>query len=524
MLEKLMIRINNGNLAQAGRCKKIPGYIVFAVVVGLVMAVPAWANNIQVGNAVLTDQNTTVDYINIRVDISWDNSWRLSGVQAPGNWDAAWVFAKWKVQGSTDWGHCTLSTTDGDHTAPAGSEIDASFTKDNNGTGVFIYRSSAGTGSNNWSDVKLRWNYGTDGMGDNDAVEVRVFAIEMVHVPAGNFYLGDGSSYGTFRRTDSNTPAVINPSPVHVKSENTNFDDAQLEGAGILVDGDGGIDTDGTASVDNPDYPTGYGALYLMKYEISQEQYADFLNTLTSTQDGNRYPGEYGSYRYTISGTIGSRTADAPDRACNWLSWMDGAAYADWSGLRPMTELEFEKASRGTQNAVAGEYAWGNTNIAGSPYTLSNDGSPYEGIATGYATDPTGNASYSTTDGSINGPLRSGIFATNSSSRAEAGASYYGVMEMSGNLQERPVTLGNPAGRGFAGSHGDGLLSANGNATNSDWPGHDGIEVSGAYGSGLRGGDWSSAESFLHVSDRRYAASANASRYSNIGFRAARSP
>ena len=45
--------------------------------------------------------------------------------------------------------------------------------------------------------------------------------------------------------------------------------------------------------------------------------------------------------------------------ACNWLSWADVAAYLDWSGLRPMTELEFEKACRGPNAPVAGEYAWG---------------------------------------------------------------------------------------------------------------------------------------------------------------------
>jgi formylglycine-generating enzyme required for sulfatase activity len=295
---------------------------------------------------------------------------------------------------------------------------------------------------------------------------------------------------------------------------------------------------DGTTAVDNPDYPTGYGAFYCMKYEISQGQYADFLNTLDRAQQNTRTGTDVStdvitnvyvmsdtavvSERNTISCPASGNgttdpivfTAGVPDRACNWISYADGAAYTDWAGLRPMTELEFEKACRGPQVAVAGEYAWGNANIAGSGYTLANDGQPNESIATNYATDPAGNASYDTTDGSINGPLRCGIFATGSSSRAEAGAGYYGVMEMSGNVYERPINLGTTNGRAFTGEHGDGALE-DGDADVSNWP----------WLSGYKGGDWNYSLSRLTVSDRNYASSSTASnRFYSFGFRAVRTP
>jgi formylglycine-generating enzyme required for sulfatase activity len=515
--------------------------IMAFVAVGLVMTAPARANNIQVANVVPVEQDTSADVINIQFDLSWDNSWRVSPAQAPSNWDAAWVFAKWRVQGGTVWNHCTLSTTDLDHTAPAGSEIDASFSKDNDGKGVFIYRSSEGSGSNDWDGVKLLWNYGTDGMGDNDVIEIRVFAIEMVYIPQDTFYLGDGSSYGTFRQTGSNTPVQITTTPVVVKCENTAHDDPQLEGAGILVDGDGGIDMDGTSVVDNTDYPTGYGSFYCMKYELSQGQYTDFLNTLNRIQQNIRTETDVSTDVITdvfvMSGTSGVTnrntiecppngngttdpivfTASAPDRACNFITWADDAAYADWAGLRPMTELEFEKACRGPQSPVAGEYAWGNANIAGSAYTLANDGQPNEGIATNYATDPSGNASYETTVGSIDGPLRCGIFATGSSSRVEAGAGYYGVMEMSGNLFERQITLGTSTGRGFTGAHGDGALE-DGDADVLNWPGTD------AVGSGLRSGAYINLDAILTVSRRDTAARDETGRLWSLGFRAGRTP
>jgi formylglycine-generating enzyme required for sulfatase activity len=476
------------------------------------------------------DQDTSADVISIRFDLSWDNSWRVSPAQAPSNWDAAWVFAKWKVQGGTVWNHCTMSTTDLDHTAPAGSEIDASFSKDNDGKGVFIYRSSEGSGSNDWDGIKLLWNYGTDGMGDNDVIEVRVFAIEMVYIPQGAFYLGDGTSFYTFYDNgNSPNPAYISTAPVNVNA------DGGISGGPIAIDGDGGI-------TGNVDYPTGYNSFYCMKYEISQGQYADFLNTLDRAQQNARTETDVStdvidnvyvmsdtsgiSYRSTIKCPASGNgvtdpivfTAEAPDRACNYLSWSDGAAYADWAGLRPMTELEFEKACRGPQSAVSGEYAWGNANIAGSAYTLSNEGLPTEVIDTNYATDPTGNASYNTTEGSINGPLRCGIFATDSSSRAEAGASYYGVMEMSGNLSEQVVRF-NVAGIGgqFTGAHGDGALE-DGDADVLNWPGTD------AVGSGMRGGNMITISNELSVSYRGSITSQVGFRGLYPGYRAVRTP
>ena len=38
-----------------------------------------------------------------------------------------------------------------------------------------------------------------------------------------------------------------------------------------------------------------------------------------------------------------------------WLSWADSAAYMAWAGLRPMTELEYEKAMRGPRRPVPDE-------------------------------------------------------------------------------------------------------------------------------------------------------------------------
>jgi formylglycine-generating enzyme required for sulfatase activity len=84
-----------------------------------------------------------------------------------------------------------------------------------------------------------------------------------------------------------------------------------------------------------------------------------------------------------------------------------------------------------------------------------------------------------------------GIFAAHASNsgRITAGATYWGIMEMSGNCWERCVTVGRPEGRNFQGTVGDGNLTAAGNATNTDWPGYTaGIGVNKALGCGYRGG------------------------------------
>ena len=71
-------------------------------------------------------------------------------------------------------------------------------------------------------------------------------------------------------------------------------------------------------------------------------------------------------------------------------------------------------------------------------------------------------------------PLRVGIFADSTSTRAAAGATYWGVMNMSDNVFEMCIGLGwNNAswisGRSFQGVHGDGQLEANGRANVAKW-------------------------------------------------------
>jgi hypothetical protein len=148
--------------------------------------------------------------------------------------------------------HCTLHTSG--HTAPTGSTIGAA----SDGKGIFIYRSENGSGTNNWSDLKLRWNYGTDNVADDAIVDVKVFAIEMVYIPQGEFDLFNGESgslYANFNSGDT------------ISSE-----DAISEGSitwSMETDWCGAGTNDGSEGYNaalGANYPKGYKAIYCMKY------------------------------------------------------------------------------------------------------------------------------------------------------------------------------------------------------------------------------------------------------------------
>ena len=59
------------------------------------------------------------------------------------------------------------------------------------------------------------------------------------------------------------------------------------------------------------------------------------------------------------------------DRANNFISWAEATAYASWIGMRPMTEMEFEKSSRGG-GTTAYTYPWGNTAPSTTTYTVDS--------------------------------------------------------------------------------------------------------------------------------------------------------
>ncbi len=460
------------------------------------------ANNLEIGIPLVVERNTSEQYVKVQFDISWDNSWRTSN--APNNYDGIWLFVKYKKVSDGNWYHATLNT-ENNSTGSQGTAATLQIRSD--GVGAMFYRSADGNGTFSSTNVKLCWNYGIDGLDNNiDELvsEYKVFGVEMCYVPEGAFYVGSGGTNHFFTYGSNNLFQITSENALNVGQSN-----GYLWAWGYIE----------TSTIPAA-FPKAYNYFWCMKYEITQEQYSDFLNTLTPSQQANRFPNAFNSYRHFIklvngiygcdgnNNNILNEAEDGQNIACNWLSWADGIAYSDWAGMRPITELEFEKACRGTATPVANEYACGNTTV------IQATGISNSGTATEVTTPANANCVYNSASG-VQGPVRVGNFARAGSSRQCSGASYYGIMELSGNLWERPVTIGNTSGRAFTGVLGDGSLDPSGNSNVTNWPG------TNADGSGCRGGNWgdSSYEHFCWVSDRSLAASTEPDRFFYNGFR-----
>ena len=76
----------------------------------------AFANNVVVSNISLTGQNTGGQFTLVQFNITWENSWRISG--GPSNHDASWVFVKYSTDGGATWRHATLAAPQGIPTPP----------------------------------------------------------------------------------------------------------------------------------------------------------------------------------------------------------------------------------------------------------------------------------------------------------------------------------------------------------------------------------------------------------------------
>jgi formylglycine-generating enzyme required for sulfatase activity len=470
------------------------------------------ANNVVIGG-------TTVVGNDLQFTIQWDNSW--NSATGPSNYDAVWVFVKRQVCGGTQtWDHALLNTSSASHSVTGGVlQVDAVT----DGVGVFIRRSSAGNGNISSSTVTLALQTAAN-LVDN----FQVFGIEMVYIPTGNFIIGDGSSQYGFN-------------PTWITSA--------IQAAGIGNSGNYVCCSWGSDGPLPASYPLGYNAFYSMKYEISQEQYVKYLNSLTFTQQNTRtnispasatgswpiqtafpnngrngirimtpgtavtIPAVYGC-DLNVNGTF-NEAADGQNVACNWLSWSDLMTYLDWSGLRPMTEMEYEKICRGAGvPQVANEYAWGNTNLLqASAGALINAGQGTE-LST---SSGNGLCAY----GPANGPIRCGFAAGAATNRFQAGASYYGVMEMSGNVAEQCVGGDNFDYGFFNGLNGNGTITAGGTFNTANWPTAGGGNAGGI----ARGGHYNSGGGELRISDRSQMTSNwNQSKNPAAGGRGVRTP
>ena len=416
------------------------------------------------------------DALRISVDARWGDSWFESSrppfVTTETSWDALWVFAKYRLGVDGPWQHVRLSRASEQLDQPAGVHVHLGAYDDDamHGPGAFVARASREDDDGVVAVQQIEFLWAVEGQDLPPIADVSLvlIALEMAYVPAGVFVAGGvGEERSAFR--------------------------AERIDEGRVPDGFSAL----------PTWPNGYDAFYAMKYPLTQRQYATFLRSLRDDALDTRFVGP-ADPRLAIAELAGGFGSKLPFVPMHHIGWDDALAYAAWAGLRPLSELEYEKAARGPQGAVADEYAWGSTHI------VHVAGFVAEGLLDERAKDPDGNATFAAL---TQGPIRAGASALPTDDRAGAGAGYYGLLDLSGNTGERVVRL-LPSGNAFDGRHGDGRLEADGHANVPGWPSLDDRATI------VRGGGWRSEPEALRLADR--GGDDDGARHDDVGWRGGR--
>lgn len=519
----------------------------------IVMGLTATANNITVTNVQhLPNAVTNVD--TIRFTISWDNSWRNTGT--PGttqNYDGAWVFVKTRPSCSKDssapaanYNHAWLLNNISAYPAVPGTTLEIGTTdifSSPRAVGIFVYRDGDGAGTFTktvdflWDRASMMAQWGSYNPANQpfipvDGWDIRVYAIEMVKIPQGSFYLGDASgtspngSYCTFGLGNgTSTPtqpfSVNGESAINMGTSAGYLNTRQNYSTGFI--GCSGYAISGLLPAS---FPKGYDAFWVMKYEVTQQQITDMMNSFNRafqydfapTTSTYRTPIQQGtsstSYPYWITGqnptppanpttmyrngcyisktydpnapitfynnlnnvmddpTTWNDIDDGQTIACNYLEPNSSYNYGlwrflDWACLRPITEMEYEKISRtpGAGLPPMLEAPWGLdvTSAANFNYVVNVLNS---GRPNEIPTNLGANGLFQGSPNSvpiIMGPRRVGSTYGPSTNRVQAGSSYYGVADMGGNLWECVIGISTTTSNGFhRNATGDGLMNTTG--------------------------------------------------------------
>lgn len=210
-----------------------------------------------------------------------------------------------------------------------------------------------------------------------------------------------------------------------------------------------------------PEHTVYLDAFYIDKYEVTNAQYAVFLNDYGKNVDAKGHKLlEIGS-SYCLIEKVGSTyqpKAGYENHPVICVSWFGAAAYAQFYGKRLPTEAEWEKAARG--GLVGKRFPWGDSNPDGSNANFADKNTNYKW------SDKTVDDGYKLT-----APV--GSFPSNG----------YGLYDMPGNVWEWCSDR-------YAGDY-----YANSPINNPQGPSSGSRRV-------LRGGTWYGSPDFLRCADR----------------------
>jgi len=201
----------------------------------------ALANNVRITNVTNTNPGAADPIITF--DIAWDNSWRVSS--GPSNYDAVWIFVKYQkvptgspnCESYQEWHHAKMTNVPGDFSV--GAPLEVVFVGDS--MGIYVQRPADGIGNVAATTVTIRLNLDVPVSPFDPEMNFKIFGIEMVYVPQGDFELGDGISTNTFNSISITNTTTTLPAATVGGSVNATIPSA---------------------------FPKGYSAFYLMESKV----------------------------------------------------------------------------------------------------------------------------------------------------------------------------------------------------------------------------------------------------------------
>jgi formylglycine-generating enzyme required for sulfatase activity len=186
------------------------------------------------------------------------------------------------------------------------------------------------------------------------------------------FLIYDAITYlGLFSNNASNmtgTTVTNSANPLHGKGARngtTAVDPPAQEGMVYVEGGEFRMGRDdGDLPDEKPSHPAAVGPFFIDIYEVTNEQYAEFVKATRHSVP-----------LYWKNGTFAKNEAKFPVVG---VTWNDAGDYADWAGKRLPTEEEWEFAARGGQDSFL--YPWGNewvpdmANVAGASRSFAEVG------------------------------------------------------------------------------------------------------------------------------------------------------
>ena len=157
-------------------------------------------------------------------------------------------------------------------------------------------------------------------------------------------HLGESTAGG------GTTPPVTTP-PVTPPSS--------TEGMVLIPAGEFRMGSNSGSSYEKPVHSVYVDAFYMDKYEVTNAQYAAFLNAKGKHTEGGNTWLNIGAARVEYVAGVYRAKGGYENHPVTYVSWHGAVAYSKWKGKRLPTEAEWEKAARGNLSGLT--YPWGNS-------------------------------------------------------------------------------------------------------------------------------------------------------------------